>query len=262
LADYAKKSHYARNNVIRCRPWPRTLNATVIHSIQSKNGHKLLLAQPHSTRADIAKTRPRSLTVPGVCLLRVTPAWHRPVGYGICLRYNRVCLVESPHPKVMTHEPRLTLALRSLLNTQRVAALGTLDEAGQAFVSMVPFAIDSDTGALVIHVSGLAAHARNLERTPRVSLLVMQAEVASEPVHALPRVTLDAVATVLTVGSPAWVSARAAYLARFPDVEYMTQLGDFRFVALAVTGARQVAGFGAARSIDADELAQVLRHTS
>jgi hypothetical protein len=39
----------------------------------------------------------------------------------------------------------------------------------------------------------------------------------------------------------------------------MTQLGDFRFVAITVTGARQVAGFGAARSIDADELAQVLR---
>jgi hypothetical protein len=43
------------------------------------------------------------------------------------------------------------------------------------------------------------------------------------------------------------------------DVEYMTQLGDFRFVAIAVTGARQVGGFGAARSIDGEELAQALR---
>jgi putative heme iron utilization protein len=162
----------------------------------------------------------------------------------------------------MTHEPRLTLALRSLLNTHRVAALGTLDEEGNAFVSMVPFAIDGSNGALVVHVSGLAAHARNLERTPRVSLMVMQAEVAGEPVHALPRVTLDGVATVLPVDSKAWEGARAAYLARFPDVEYMTQLGDFRFVAIAVCGARQVAGFGAARSIDADEIAQVLRSTA
>ena len=160
----------------------------------------------------------------------------------------------------MTHEPRLTLALRNLLNTQRVAALGTLDEDGHPFVSMVPFAIDGTTSALVIHVSGLAAHARNLERTPQVSLMVMEAEVVGEPVHALPRVTLDAVATVLVVDSAAWASARFAYLTRFPDVEYMTQLGDFRFVAIAVSGARQVAGFGAARSVDADEIAQVLRH--
>lgn len=160
----------------------------------------------------------------------------------------------------MTHEPRLTAALRTLLNTQRVAALGTLGEDGHAFVSMVPFAIDGSSGQLILHVSGLAAHARNLERTPRVSLLVLQAEVAGEPVHALPRVTLDGMATVLEPDSPSWSSARAAYLARFPDVEYMTQLGDFRFVTIGVTGARQVAGFGAARSIDADELAQVLRN--
>ena len=160
----------------------------------------------------------------------------------------------------MVHEPRLTASLRHLLNTQRVAALGTLDESGQPFVSMVPFAIDGGSGAMVIHVSGLAAHARNLERTPRVSLLVMQAEVAGEPVHALPRVTLDGAATLLELDGPAWTGARTAYLARFPDVEYMTQLGDFRFVAITVTGARQVAGFGAARSIDVDELAQVLRH--
>lgn len=159
----------------------------------------------------------------------------------------------------MSHEPRLTAALRTLLNTQRVAALGTLGEDGHAFVSMVPFAIDAGSGHLVIHVSGLAAHARNLERTPRVSLLVLQSEVAGEPVHALPRVTLDGVARVLEAHSAPWASAKAAYLARFPDVEYMTELGDFRFVDIAVSGARQVAGFGAARTIDADELAQVLR---
>ena len=39
----------------------------------------------------------------------------------------------------------------------------------------------------------------------------------------------------------------------------MTALGDFRFMAITVQAARQVAGFGAARSIDAEELMQVLR---
>ena len=160
----------------------------------------------------------------------------------------------------MSHEPRLSMALRTLLNTQRVAALGTLGDDGHPFVSMVPFAIDGSSGHLVIHVSALAAHARNLQATPRVSLMVLQAEVAGEPVHALPRVTLDGMAAVLEADGPAWASAKAAYLARFPDVEYMTQLGDFRFVAITVIGARQVAGFGAARSIDAEELAQVLRN--
>ena len=38
----------------------------------------------------------------------------------------------------------------------------------------------------------------------------------------------------------------------------MTQLGDFRFVAIELKAARQVAGFGAARSIDEEEVRQAL----
>jgi putative heme iron utilization protein len=159
----------------------------------------------------------------------------------------------------MLHEPRLTQALRSLLVAHRVAALGTLGDDGLPFVSMVPFAVDPDSACIIIHVSGLAPHTRNLQKSPRVSLLVMQAEVAGEPVHALPRATLEGTATALVVDSPMWLSARTAYLARFSEAEPMTQLGDFMFVGIAVSGARQVAGFGAARSLDADAVAQALR---
>lgn len=156
------------------------------------------------------------------------------------------------------HEPRLTQALRTLLTTQRVAALATLDDAGRPFVSMVPYALDTTSASVVLHVSGLASHTHNLQARPQVSLLVMQAEVQGEPVHALPRATLEGVATVLEPETPAWNSGRTAYLARFPEAEPMTQLGDFRFVAIQVHNARQVAGFGAARSLDAIELAPVL----
>jgi len=163
------------------------------------------------------------------------------------------------HTCTMAHEPRLTTALRTLLTTQRVAALGTLGADGLPFVSMVPFAIDTVNACVVIHVSGLAPHTRNLQTTPQVSLLVMQAEVTGEPVHALPRVTLDGNAIVLLPDTAPWRDARQAYLARFPEAEPMTQLGDFMFVAITVAGARQVAGFGAARSLDAEAIAQALR---
>ncbi len=154
----------------------------------------------------------------------------------------------------MSHEPRLTQELRSLLHTQRVAALGTMGEDGAPFVSMVPYAMEATLGCLVIHVSGLATYTRNLLANSNVSLLVMQAEVAGEPVHALPRVTLEGVAKVLLRDSNEWLACRAAYLMRFPEAEPMTELGDFSFVALTLKGARQVAGFGAARSIDAGEV--------
>jgi putative heme iron utilization protein len=157
------------------------------------------------------------------------------------------------------HEPRLTRALRELLAIQRVASLGTLNAQGKPFVSMVPFAIDPQAACLVIHVSLLAPHTRNLMTDPVVSLMVMQAEMVGEPVHALPRVSFDGLAARLQTDSPAWLAARSAYLSRFPEAEPMTELGDFSFISISVTGARQVAGFGAARPLDAQEIADVLR---
>lgn len=172
----------------------------------------------------------------------------------------------TPHPAARPdmpdtpHQPRLNRALRELLGERRTAALGTLDASDptQPFVSMVPYALSPAQRCLVIHVSGLAAHTRNLRAHPRVSLLVMAGEVDGAPVHALARVTLDTLAQVPERDSPAWTAARAAYLARFPEAGPMTALGDFLFVLLTPTSARQVAGFGAARTVDADDLAQIL----
>ena len=159
----------------------------------------------------------------------------------------------------MPHESRLTLELRALFHSSRVAALGTLGDDGNPFVSMVPYALEPSLGCLVIHVSGLAAHTGNLQARPNVSLLVMQAEAQGEPVHALPRVTLDGRARALESGSPTWEVCRAAYVKRFPQAEFMTQLSDFRFVAIELNGARQVAGFGVARSIDEEAVLRAFR---
>lgn len=159
----------------------------------------------------------------------------------------------------MAHLSRLTQELRALLARQRVAALGTLDAGGLPLVSMVPFALNPETGAVVLHVSDLAAHTANLLQRPAVSLLVMQAEAPGQPVHALPRVSLQGQAQALVRDSAAWQASRHAYLVRFPEAEPMTALGDFQFVAITVTAARQIAGFGAARAIDADELLLALR---
>ena len=158
----------------------------------------------------------------------------------------------------MTHDSRLTLALRALLRSRRVASLGTVGDDGAAFVSMVPFAMEPTQGAVIIHVSGLAAHTGNLLARPSVSLLVMEPEVAGEPVHALARVTLEGTARKLEPGNAAWETSRTAYLTRFPEAEPMTQLGDFVFVAITIMQARQVAGFGAARSIDAHEVRRAM----
>lgn len=158
----------------------------------------------------------------------------------------------------MAHVPALTEQLQALLRAQRVASLGTISDDGAAAVSLVPYAVEPRLGRFVIHVSGLASHTRNLRERPRVSLMVMRSEVAGQPVHDLPRVTFEGLAGILKPGSEPWQECRDAYLARFPEAEPMTQLGDFRFVAIEVAKARQVAGFGAARTLSGDELALAL----
>lgn len=159
----------------------------------------------------------------------------------------------------MTHEPRQTALLRQLLQQRRSAALGTLDPDGAPFVSMVPFAIEPSAGVLVLHVSALAAHTGHMMRNPRVSLLVSAAEHADQSVHDLPRVSIDALAALPDAEADV-TAARSAYLARFPEAAFMTELPDFRFVTLQALGARHVAGFGSARRVDAEELMRVLKH--
>lgn len=166
-------------------------------------------------------------------------------------------MADADHPA--PHESRLALALRELLSRRRVAALGTVQADGTPFVSMVPYAIEPALGVLVIHVSGLAAHTGNMMRQPLTACLITEAEVQEEPVHALPRVTLNTRAEPVPPDHPDWLACRTAYLSRFPGAEPMTTLPDFRFVMLHLLSARQVAGFGAARAVDADELRRALQ---
>ena len=158
----------------------------------------------------------------------------------------------------MPHASRLDHALRELLWGVRVAALGTLDEAGLPAVSMVPFAVDAVGAQLVLHVSALAAHTHYLKMARPVSLLVVQPEHPDQPVHALPRVSLLADAKPLDSLDSAYGSARSAYLHRFPDAEAMMSFGDFLLVGLQPQSARHVAGFGAARTVDGDKLRLLL----
>jgi hypothetical protein len=112
-------------------------------------------------------------------------------------------------------------------------------------------------GGLIIHISALAAHTAHLQRHPRASLLIGAPEAAEAPVHALPRVSIEVRAEPCS-DTAQLQQAKTCYLDRFPEAEPMTQLGDFRFVRLQPLAARHVAGFGAARSLDASALAQLL----
>lgn len=159
----------------------------------------------------------------------------------------------------MSDDAPMLAGIQRLLLTRRTAALGTLTNQGLPFVSLVPFAIAPELQSIVIHISELAAHTRYLMQRPNASLLINQGEQDGEPVHELPRATLQTRASQLIRGDQNWDLARQAYMARFPDAEFMTSFQDFHFFSLAIVRVRHVAGFGAAHSVEPEKIRQLLK---
>ena len=150
----------------------------------------------------------------------------------------------------------LATVLRSLLLDRQTAALATLHD-GRPAASMIPFAVHVGAGGLrlVTHVSGLAAHTREMRSCPEVSLLITAAESPGTMPQALPRVSLPARAEFIPADHPDHTSLKAAYLAKFPDAAELFLLGDFSIVAFIPQPARLVAGFARALTLQPEALA-------
>lgn len=149
------------------------------------------------------------------------------------------------------------LKLLDLLRTQATAALATLHK-GEPAISMVPVALAPD--GLLVHVSELAPHTRDLREHPRASLLLMGAE--GELPQARPRVSITGEAAFIDKDTPAYEAARARYLARFPSSEMTFGLADFSLVRIAPQSARYVGGFAQAHSVVGPALAALLHEAS
>jgi putative heme iron utilization protein len=149
-----------------------------------------------------------------------------------------------------------TTVVRSLLLDRGVAALATLHD-GLPFASMVPFATTFHGGRLrlVVHVSGLSAHTRDMRADPAVCLLVTAAESASVPPQALPRVSLPGRAEFIPREHPDHAPLKQAYLDRFPEAADLFAFADFSLVAIEPASARLVAGFARAMTLSAESLA-------
>ncbi len=144
-------------------------------------------------------------------------------------------------------------AVRGLLARERTLALALVaDEA--PVIGLLPFAVTPDSHALVVHASRLARHSRGLQPGATFDALIHEPVVEGVDVLQVRRLTLRGTVHVPEPGSPAHGALRALYLARFPEAEPITMLGDFAFFVLAIEGGRLVTGFGAAANVTADTL--------
>ena len=158
-------------------------------------------------------------------------------------------------------QPEQAAFLRSLLVEQRVLSLAVVAD-DRPVIGLLPFALSADGRALIIHASRLARHTAGLaEGAPFDALVHEPVTGAVDPLQ-VRRATLRGEVRAFAEHDAARAADRAAYLAKFPNAEPITALGDFAFFRLEITGGRLVSGFGGAINLTARTLPSLLAVSS
>jgi putative heme iron utilization protein len=146
-----------------------------------------------------------------------------------------------------------------MLRQHRWAALATVDGEGLPAASMVAYAVDLERGVLYLHLSGLAAHTRELLQHPRAALVIGECDHGEGDPQQLARLSLRGEVCVVTRDEANYESVKGCYLQRLPDAEQLFTFGDFQLFRFTITGARFVGGFGQAHSYRGEELRTLLQ---
>lgn len=139
------------------------------------------------------------------------------------------------------------LAARQLLRAHRYGALSTLSKKfdGHPFGSITPYLVDHD-GSLLILISALAEHTRNIIHDPRVSLITHNQE---DP-HIQTQGRLTVVGTAALVAERELTGKR--YLRYFPEAQTYYDMPDFQFYRIVPLALRYIGGFGDIHWVKAD----------
>jgi putative heme iron utilization protein len=136
---------------------------------------------------------------------------------------------------------------RQMLRAHRYGALSTLSKKfdGHPFGSITPYMVDHD-GSLLILISGLAEHTKNILSDSRVSLITHDQH--DPHIQTQGRVTL--------VGNASFVPDRdhcgKRYLRYFPEAQTYFDMPDFNFFRIVPFALRYIGGFGDIHWVKAD----------
>lgn len=129
-------------------------------------------------------------------------------------------------------------------------SLGTISSDGNPFVSLVTVAATGPT-SLVMLLSGLAKHTKNIANHSQCSLMLVESGGESGDPLAGARLTASGVVKRLEGDA----QPREAFLAKHPSASMYVDFGDFAFYELEISQAYLVAGFGRIETIPASVLA-------
>ncbi len=128
---------------------------------------------------------------------------------------------------------------RQLLRAHRYGALGTLSKKfdGHPFGSITPYLVNQD-GSLMILISALAEHTKNIRHDPRVSLITHNQD--DPHIQTQGRITLVGNASLFADRE----QAGKRYLRYFPEAQTYFDMPDFTFFRIEPLALRYIGGFG------------------
>lgn len=140
-----------------------------------------------------------------------------------------------------------------LIFGHRWAALATVGNDGPS-ASMVAYAPAPDVASILLFLSGLSEHTRNLINEPRVALVVSDLDPGTGDPQTLARLSIKGMAEQVDRASPEFDRAWRTYVARFPEAGPRLALADFSLFRIVIGEARYVGGFAQAGTIPAARL--------
>jgi len=126
---------------------------------------------------------------------------------------------------------------------------------------MVAYAPEPDLSSLVLFLSGLSAHTRNLLADRRITLVISEDDPGVGDPQTLARVSVRGTAEMVERTAPHFEDVWQTYVGRLPDAAPRIVLGDFWLFRVVVREARYVGGFAEAGTIPAERLTAAAHHS-
>ncbi len=139
--------------------------------------------------------------------------------------------------------------------------LGTLDEKGLPFGSYAPFVHHEHK--FYIFISNVAKHARNLQRTPKASLLFIEDESKTEQIFARKRISLQCSSEMISREDVKFSEIMDNFKSKFSAemVGMLMGMQDFNLYELSTDYGEATFGFGEAYNIGGEYMEELVART-
>lgn len=153
-------------------------------------------------------------------------------------------------------EEKVQLAY-DLISQEKNGILSThsLEMEGYPFGSLTPYVVDQN-GQVIILVSDLAQHTKNMKANPKVSLTISQTST-EENKQATMRATYLGQAKKIEREDEEYPTISERYIKEFPQAKNYFDTHDFYFYRLEFARIRMIAGFGKIYWVEPEEWRKV-----